>query len=228
MRRTLTALVVYGLLTAPALPALADETFLESDDYEEREGGAIGLFLGDADYALMVEEAQRNDTEFDWGWVKTEGCEAVEAPPAARGRLGRLMGKVRTTRCKSTVLGFDLRSAGTIFVPPVENLAGLIKKDLLEEIHDSFTQAVVALGLQPVDERESARLALELAVVDQMRGDVSVPVYGIHIDPFVSMELRLLDLQSGENWLLVRNRKHGDNVGDAALNFADDLVKFLR
>lgn len=45
---------------------------------------------------------------------------------------------------------------------------------------------------------------------------------------FILIELRLTAVATGQELLLLRNRKHGQTVADAALNYADDLVKFLR
>jgi hypothetical protein len=220
--------VMLGLLST--VPGVAGDTFLDSDEYEERDGGAIGMFLHDDDYAVMVEDLERNDTTFDWAWLntKTTDCAAASRPETG-GRINRLIGKIRGPRCPpSTALAFDLQAARTVFVAPIENHSGLVKKELLAEIRDDFVQAMSTLGLQVVQTRDQANLALEVAVVDQMRNDVTVPVYSIHIDPFISLELRLLETKAAAKLLLVRNRKHGDSVADAAYNYADDLVKFLR
>jgi hypothetical protein len=212
-----------------ALPAAA-ETFLDSEEYEDREGGAIGRFLHDDDYRLMEEDLERNDVSIDWAWFKPAEMVAPQlAAAAVGGRLHRLAGRLRSIRPqRSHELGFDLAAAHIVFVAPVENHAGLMKPDLLEEIQQALVEAAGALGLQVAANRESANLALEVAVVDQMRSGVTVPVYGIHVEPFLSFELRLVDLKSGEKLLLVRNRKHGGTLGEAAFNFADDLVMFLR
>ena len=98
---------------------------------------------------------------------------------------------------------------------------------MLDDIHDAFVQAIEALGLV-VSSSEDANLELGLALVDQLRGGADVPVYNIHVQPHIVLELRLTDLRVGEDLLLIRNRRHGNTQAEAALNFADDLVKFLR
>lgn len=222
--------VVATLMTVTAAQA---DTFLESDDYEEGEGGVVNAFLVAEDYALMEEDLERNDEEFDWGWVKTATWEQpapVEEPErkGVRKLFGKLRGGSRQKMGNTANLAFDIRAARTIYIPPVQNLAGIMRDGVLEDIDASLAQAAKALGLEQTKTREEANLELGLAVVDQMRDTVDVPVYGIRVQPFVTMEMRLLDVATGERLLLVRNRKHGGSVADAALNFADDLVKFLR
>lgn len=52
--------------------------------------------------------------------------------------------------------------------------------------------------------------------------------WGLSLFLFILIELRLTAVATGQELLLLRNRKHGQTVADAALNYADDLVKFLR
>lgn len=224
LRRTLSATLLLLPLAVATLPARA-ETFLGSDDYEEGEGGAVNAFLHDDDYRLMTEDIERNDVEFDWGWIRPEGWTEPVEPQGSK--LSRLLHPGSRPKYGKNP-GFDLQALHTVYIPPIVNKAGLMKPELLEEIRADFAQAASALGLEVVDTRDKANVTLELAVVDQMRTGVNAVVYNIHVDPFVTIELRFVDTHSGDKYLLVRNRKHGGDVADAAMNFADDLVKFLR
>jgi hypothetical protein len=221
--------------------ARADDIFYESDDYQEGEAGVVNAFLHDPEYRLMVEDLERNDTSFDWGWVRTvefqpENATATgpEPTPAEKGLRGRmktlLRGGSTNRRMESEVrkpLAFDLREHRAVWIPDVQNFAGIAKKELLDEIHGAFVEGVLALGLVP-SSADDADLELGLALVDQLRGAIDVPVYNIEVKPHIALELRLTNLRTGEDLLLVRNRKHGTTQAEAALNFADDLVKFLR
>lgn len=213
----------------PASSAAAD-SFLDSDDFKE--GEAIhSVFLQPEDYRIMVESINRNDTSFDWGWVRTPGFEDAGGPPAdARPKALRWLPKRSSQKLveEPGELAFDLKSFHTIFVPPVANFAGILKQEALAEIRDNFIEGAKMFGLEVVADRESADLELELATLDQMRETANVPIYNIEIKPFILIELRLTAVATGQELLLLRNRKHGQTVADAALNYADDLVKFLR
>ncbi len=221
--------------------ARADDIFYESDDYQEGEAGVVNAFLHDPEYRLMVEDLERNDTSFDWGWVRTVGFQPENAAatqpeptPAEKGLRGRMKSILRggsTNRAMESEvrkpLAFDLREHRAVWIPDVQNFAGIAKKELLDEIRGAFVEGVVALGLA-VGTADDADLELGLALVDQLRGAIDVPVYNIQVQPHIALELRLTDMRTGEDLLLVRNRKHGTTQPEAALNFADDLVKFLR
>ncbi len=210
--------------------APAADSFLESDDFQE--GEAIhSVFLVEDDYRLMVESLTRNDTSFDWGWVLTPGFQDAGPPPEdTRPKALRWIPKRRTQKIEQEPreLAFDLKTFHTVFIPPVENFAGIMKPDLLAEIRDSFIEGTKMFGLEVAQSREGADLELGLATLDQMREVANVPVYNITIKPFLLIELQLVDVKTGQKLILLRNRKHGQTVGDAALNFADDFVKFLR
>ncbi|HNU82383.1 MAG TPA: hypothetical protein PKO05_02980 [Thermoanaerobaculia bacterium] len=217
------------LFAFPGVSAPAQEVFLESDDYEERKG-PIGVFLGDEDYALMVEDIERNGVKFDWGWARTPDVDNPAPPPERKGKLLDRMRLRRPKRIqKPNVLGFHVSQIGPVHVPPIKNFAGIFKGDQLEQFRTAFLAAVEALGLTVTDDRSSAASELGLAVLDQMRSQFNGPVpFGISIKPFLLIELRWLDLASGDNLLLLRNRKHGGDMEEAAMNYADDLVMFLR
>ncbi len=179
----------------------------------------------------MVEDIQRNDTAFDWGWVLTPGFQDSGPPPAdTRHKALRWIPRRNTQQLvqEPRQLGFDLNDYRTIYIPPVENFAGIMKEDLLASIRDSFIEGVKMFGLEVVTTRQSSGLELRLATLDQMRDVANVPVYGIRVQPFLLLELQLIDLETNQKLVLLRNRKHGNSVAEAALNFADDLVKFLR
>lgn len=228
-------------LLVPSQTARAGDIFYESDDYQEGEAGVVNAFLHDPEYRLMVEDLERNETSFDWGWVRTvefrpENAAATESEPdppqkGFRGRMKSLLRGGSTNRAMESEvrkpLAFDLREHRTVRIPDVQNFAGIAKKELLDEIRGAFVEGVAALGLLVTTEEE-ADLELGLALVDQLRGAIDVPVYNIQVQPHIALELRLTDLRTGEDLLLIRNRKHGATQPEAALNFADDLVKFLR
>jgi hypothetical protein len=206
----------------------AGDTFLESDEIEEGEA-IVNVFLKDPDYALMLEDVERNGVELDWAWVLTPAPPPVEASGTAapRGRLRRIF-RSRSPKLDPRVLGFDLSQARTVNVPSVQNFAGVFPPDQLEMIRNSLLEAMRTLGLEPPADPTTADLELGIALVDHLRSQVDVPVYGIRVQPHIELELRLRDRRSDENLLLARHRKHGGNHQEAALNFADDLVRFLR
>jgi len=222
--------LVLGLMVLQTTAARANDNFLESDDYEEGES-VHSVFLKEDDYRIMVEDIERNDTEFDWGWVLTPGFQEAGPPPEdtrhkALRWLPRRGGQKLVQQPQQ--LAFDLRDYRTIFIPPVENFAGIMKEELLSSIRESFIEGAGMFGLEVVDDRPSTGLELRLATLDQMRDVANVPVYGIRVQPFLLLELELIDLETGQKLVLLRNRKHGNSVAEAALNFADDFVKFLR
>lgn len=224
------SLSILALAFLVASGARAADTFIKSDDYEERET-PVGVFLTDDDYRIMVEDIERNDTSFDWGWVLTPGFQdAGTPPPDTRPKALKWLPRKDGQRLTDTPreLAFDFGDYKKIYIPPVENFAGIMKDDLLASIRDSFVEAVSMFNLEVVETREAAHLELAMATMDQMRNVANVPVYGIRIEPFVLLELRLVDLATGQKLVLLRNRKHGPTPADAALNFADDFVKFLR
>lgn len=206
----------------------AQDVFLETDTYKERDG-VMGVFLGDAEYALIVEDFERNDVSFDYGWVRTPEFDQPAAEPEGKKNFLKRFGSRRPKRIQEPrQFAFNVADLGPVYVPPIQNFAGIFKGDQLEQFRAAFLQAVEALGLAVTENRDEAASELGLAVLDQMRSQANVPVWGIQIKPFLLIELRWLDLASGENLLLLRNRKHGGDVEEAAMNFADDLVMFLR
>ncbi|OQC36125.1 MAG: hypothetical protein BWX64_02197 [Acidobacteria bacterium ADurb.Bin051] len=178
----------------------------------------------------MVEDIERNGVKFDWGWARTPDVDNPAPPPERKGKLLDRMRLRRPKRIqKPNVLGFHVSQIGPVHVPPIKNFAGIFKGDQLEQFRTAFLAAVEALGLTVTDDRSSAASELGLAVLDQMRSQFNGPVpFGISIKPFLLIELRWLDLASGDNLLLLRNRKHGGDMEEAAMNYADDLVMFLR
>lgn len=217
------------LLLIPSL-ALAGDTFLESDDYKDGEE-IVDVFLKADDYRLMVEDIERNGNGFDWGWVKTVDVVASSAPEPVenKGRLGRLMTRLpkrgRSNPAKPGVLGFDLRSYKSVSLS-VQNFAGVVQPSMLDAIRDAFALAVEQLGLEVAKDGAPADLELGVAIVDLKRD--STYIYFASIDPFIELEARLRDTVRGENLILLRNQAHSKTPEDAALNYADTLVKFLR
>jgi hypothetical protein len=56
----------------------------------------------------------------------------------------------------------------------------------------------------------------------------STYIYWATVEPFIELEVRLRDVRTGENLLLLRNQAHSTTSDEAALRYADTLVKFLR
>lgn len=195
-------LLLGGLAALPA-PSLAGDTFIESDDYKEGEE-IVGKFLKDDAYRKMVEEITRNGEEFDWGWVKAQGKPA-----------------------KPKQLGFDLASYKTVAIPEVQNFAGIASGgELPGKVKEAFALAMKEFGIEVVKEGQAADLELGLAIVDAKRD--STFIYFGNVKPFIEIELRLRAVSSGEELVLLRNQAHSDNLEDAAIRYADILVKFLR
>jgi hypothetical protein len=82
------------------------------------------------------------------------------------------------------------------------------------------------MGLEVAKDGAAAELELGIAVVDLKRD--STYIYFGNVDPFIELEVRLRDTARGENLILLRNQAHSKTPEDAALNYADTLVKFLR
>lgn len=189
-----------GLLLA--LPAHAADTFIKSDDYSEE---LVGKLLVDADYAVIVEDLERNDTGFDWGWVLTAS------------------GKPKNTKA----LGFDLASYTTIAVPAVQDFSASLSPDVAGKVHEYFEQAAKALGFEVVPpESKDAALELSVAIIDLKRERTYA--YVAMIDPYIKLEVRLRERATGRNLVLLRSRSHSGTPEDAALKFAGELVRFLR
>lgn len=218
------------LVAAPA--AHADETFIESDDY--REGEEIkNVFLQDDDYRIMIEDLERNGQEFDWGWALTPGWQGLDAEPAPepepkkRGffRRGGGGGGPKLVQ-EPKELGFDVTSFGSISISEVENFSGLMSPDELAEVRQAFVLGFEQLGLQVVAAGAPADLELGLALVDLNREGGGFGL--IQIDPFIELELRLRDTAGDRDLMLIRNQEHGDDPEAAALQYANQLVIFLR
>lgn len=206
----------FALALALALAALlaggpasfAADVFIESDDY--REGEEItGVFLTDEHYRVMVEDLERRSQDFDWGWVLTAGG----SPDRAHKK------KVKD-------LGFSISDYGTVRVPEVENFAGIVRDEELEEIRDAFVLAAEQLGLEVVGTGGAADLELAVAIVDVNREGGGFGIF--KIDPFIEMEVRLRDLGADRDLILIRHQKHSEEPEGSALETANMLVQFLR
>lgn len=195
------ATIAIGALFLTA-PAHADaDLFIESDDYKEGEE-VVGKFLTDDDYRVMVEDIERNDIEFDWGWVKSPSK--------------------KPDRPKQ--LGFDLGSYSTVTVPEVPNHhRGIVSDETPSEVHSALTQVMEQLGLEVVP--SGGDLEFSGAIVDYKKG--STNVFFARIDPFIELELRLRDTGSGEDLLLLRHQDHADTPEYGAVEIADKLIRFL-
>jgi hypothetical protein len=207
--------------------AQAADYFVNSDDYKDGEE-IVNVFLKEDDYRLMVEDIERNGEGFDWGWVKTAGAAtSAPEPSGKKSLLKRIkLGGGGGNRAEPKELGFSLGSYKTVFVPKVENFSGLIPPGTQEKVHESFVMAMKEAGLEVVSSEKGADLELKVGIVDIKRD--STYIYFANIDPFIELELRLLDLGIGEKLLLLRNQAHSNTPEDAALNYASSLLKFLR
>lgn len=220
--------VVFGcLLLLLAQTAQAADYFVNSDDYRDREE-IVNVFLKEEDYRLMVEDIERNGEGFDWGWVKTAGGAApAEQPSGKKSLLKRIkLGGGGPNPADPKELGFSLGSYKTVYVPKVENFSGLIPSGTQEKVQESFILAMKEVGLEVVSSDKGADLELKVAIVDIKRD--STYIYFANVDPFIELELRLRDLKTGENLILLRNQAHSNTPEDAALNYASSLLKFLR
>lgn len=226
------AVVVLSLPLVAAPAAHADETFFESDDYEEGEE-IKNVFLQDDDYRIMIEDLERNGQELDWGWALTPGWQGLEAEPAEepeekKGGFFRRRGGNRGPKLvqEPKELGFDVTSFGTVSISDVENFSGLMSPDELAAVRQAFVLGFEQLGLQVVAAGAPADLELGLALVDINREGGG---FGwIQVDPFIELELRLRDTANGRDLMLIRNQEHGDDPEKAALQYANQLVIFLR
>lgn len=192
------AAVVVGFTPVAALA----DTFIKSDDYKDGEE-VVKVFLQDEDYSKMIDDVERNDVDFDWAWVKTEG--KMKAEPKK--------------------LGFDIRSAKTVFIPEVKKFhKGMVPAEVLGAVRESLTQAFKEIGIDTVD--SGGDLTFEAVLVDYKKD--STFAYFATVNPFVEIEARLKDNRSGETWMLIRDQTHGDDAEGAAFNFADTLVRFVQ
>lgn len=211
------SLIAIGLLVGTAGAGLlamwllggsprAGASFLESDDYREKKE-AVGVFLKEDDYRLMVEDIERNGEVFDWGWVET-----AAAPSGGGGQ---------SDPARPENLGFSLRSYKTVSIPTVENFAGLLQPKTADTVRESFVQAMQAERLEVTDDK--ADLELAIAIVGYEKDSK----FGRRA-PFIGLELRLKETTSERNLVLLRSRAHGTTPTDAAFNYASALLKFLR
>ncbi len=191
------------LLAALASAPLAAGTYLKSSDYKDGEE-VVKVFLQDEDYAKMIDDVERNDTDFDWLWVKTPD--------------GKMKDKVKA-------LGFDIHSAKTVSIPEVRKFAkGMVPDDILKAVRDSLSEAFKTLGIETV--KSGGDLSFEAVLVDYKK-DSTYAVLAM-VKPFVEIEARLKDNRSGDTLMLIREQEHGDDPAGAAFNFADELVRFLQ
>jgi hypothetical protein len=216
------------ILPLIASPLHAQDTYIDSDDYKDGEE-IVNVFFHEPEYRLMVEDIERNDESFDWGWVKTAQATAENPPPTdgKKGRFSRLLSHLpkpgRMNPAEPGALGFDLHSYKTVSIS-VQSFAGLVKPATLDAVREAFTLAAQQLGLAVV--KEGADLELGVAIVDIKRD--STYAYVATIEPFIELEMRLRDVHKGENLILIRNQAHSTTPEDAAFRYADVLIKFLR
>jgi len=100
----------------------------------------------------------------------------------------------------------------------------VVRPATLDGVRVAFTLALEQLGLTVV--KDGAPLEMCVAIVDIKRD--STYAYVATIEPFIELEVRLRDAKTGENLVLIRNQAHSTTPEDAAIRYADVLVKFLR
>ena len=98
--------------------------------------------------------------------------------------------------------------------------------DELAEVRQAFVAGFEQLGLQVVAAGAPADLTLGIAMVDLDREGGGFGF--IEVDPFLELELRLRDTAKDQDLMLIRHQKHGDELEEAALQYANELVIFLR
>jgi hypothetical protein len=205
-------LLVSGLLLAVLVPAAGaaaafrrggPASFLDSGDYRDGEE-VVGVFLTDAEYARMIEDVEYRGIGFDWTWYHAD-----YAKPRKPARLL-----------------FRAVDYGTVRVAPVENHSTAIAPGLEDEVRDLFVQAMERLGLRVVGDGEDAALELGVAIVDY-KAD-STYIFVANLDPFIELEVRLLDLATGEPLLLVRNQDHNRTPVLGAADTAGGVMRVLQ
>lgn len=204
-------LLACGLVLAALLPAAGaaaafrrgPESFLDSGDYRDGEE-VVGVFLTDAEYARMTEGVEYRGVEFDWSWYHAE-----YAKPG-----------------KPTRLLFRAADYGTVRVPPVVNHAPAVALGVEEEVRALFVNAMERLGLRVVGDGEPAALELGVAIVDY-KAD-STYIFVANLDPFIELEVRLLDTSTGEPLLLVRNQDHNRTPVQGAGDTAGGVIRVLQ
>lgn len=194
------------LLLVPAALVQAG-VFLKSDDYEEGEE-IVDVFLGPDDYAVMMDDFERRDQDFDWGWALTQG---------ATGK-----GKIKEKHLKN--LGFDIQSYSSVTIAPVENHAGIVKDEELQEIGEAWEAVFDQLGIDVVP--QGGELLFESAIVDINREGGGFAF--VKIEPFVEFEIRLRDTKNDRDLLLIREQEHNETPEGSAMDIANALVLFFR
>lgn len=179
------------------------ETFLDSDDYRDGEE-VVGVFLGDEEYARMIEGIEFRGIEFDWSWYQAD---------YAKPR-------------KPTRMLFRAADYGTVRVLPVQNDAPALVSDLEDEVRGVFVQAMERLGLRVVGDGEEAALELGVAIVDY-KAD-STYIFFANVDPFIELEIRLRDLATGEPLVLIRNQDHNSTPLLGAADTAAGVMRVLQ
>lgn len=176
-------------------------SFLRSDDYRDGEE-VVGVLLDDAEYAMLVEDLNRNGAEVNWGWLHSPDGRSAE--PKA--------------------LAFSIGDYSTVRVAPVENKSMKVAPGIEEETREAFSQGLELLGLDVVD--GEADLELELAIVDYKPDPTFIWV--TTLDPFIEIEGRLTDRRADQPLLLFRHQEHGNTPAAAAADTAGELINLVR
>ncbi|MDX1632437.1 MAG: hypothetical protein R3234_11280 [Thermoanaerobaculia bacterium] len=200
LRRT--ALILATALLCSGL-AFAADRYIETDDYEDGEE-VVGEFFGDEEYSKIVDDIERNDIEFDWGWVKHQSKKDH----------------------KPKNLAFSLADYDSIRIAQPENHALELLEGIEEEVQSYFVRAFEREDFTVVtDPGAEADLFLDMAIVDLKSGETSVG--WIDIDPFLELEIEITDTATGETLMLVRHQAHSSKPAVAAGRMAGEIVRFL-
>lgn len=210
-----------------ALPALADDYFVDSDDFQEGEE-VINVFLHEPEYRIMIESIERNSKEFDWGWTLTPGwapSSDADAPPEGKKRRKRRSGPKTEQEPKS--FAFSWSDYRTIRIPEVANHAGIVRDEEIEAIRKLMATVAEQLGLEPQMSASAATdLEISAAVVDLDRQGGGFGF--IQVQPFIEIEVRIRDLKNDRDLVLIRNQEHAGTPEDAATEMFSDMIQFLR
>ncbi len=180
------------------------DSFLRSDDFKEGEE-IVNVYFKESEYALIREEFEFRGVDFDWAWVKGEYS----------GRKGKQL--VKTS--------FNISDYSTARVVSAGNFSPSLEDGLEDGVKKYFGTALKRLGLTIV-EGEDADLELGVAIVDY-KADKTYAFVAM-IDPFIELEVRLRDLRSGEDLVLIRNQDHNNTPLEGAGDTAASLMRILQ
>lgn len=120
--------------------------------------------------------------------------------------------------------GLDVHKYSSVRLT-VKNDSSTLDPNIKDVVRESFTKALKRLGLKVVSSG-SADLELALDIVDYNAD--STYAFVTMIEPFIELELRLKNLSTGKDLLLIRDQEHASTPDAAAVDFAGSVMQFLR